>query len=61
MLSLIESVASELASRMTAMQSASNNAKKIVAVLSQVYNRARQASVTQEMLEIVAGAQSMTD
>jgi F-type H+-transporting ATPase subunit gamma len=56
-----ESVASELASRMTAMQSASNNAKKIVAVLSQVYNRARQASVTQEMLEIVAGAQSMTD
>jgi len=51
-----ESVASELASRMTAMQSASNNAKKIVAVLSQVYNRARQASVTQEMLEIVAGA-----
>lgn len=54
-----ESVASELASRMTAMQSASNNAKKIVNVLSQVYNRARQASVTQEMLEIVAGATSM--
>jgi len=53
-----ESVASELASRMTAMQSASNNAKKITAVLSQVYNRARQASVTQEMLEIVAGAQT---
>eukprot|EP00595_Chromulina_sp_UTEXLB2642_P001443 CAMPEP_0196765400 /NCGR_PEP_ID=MMETSP1095-20130614/8578_1 /TAXON_ID=96789 ORGANISM="Chromulina nebulosa, Strain UTEXLB2642" /NCGR_SAMPLE_ID=MMETSP1095 /ASSEMBLY_ACC=CAM_ASM_000446 /LENGTH=292 /DNA_ID=CAMNT_0042123365 /DNA_START=278 /DNA_END=1156 /DNA_ORIENTATION=+ len=54
-----ESIASELASRMTAMQSASNNAKKIVNVLSQVYNRARQASVTQEMLEIVAGATSM--
>lgn len=51
-----ESVASELASRMTAMQSASNNAKKITSVLSQVYNRARQSSVTQEMLEIVAGA-----
>ncbi len=51
-----ESVASELAARMTAMQSASNNAKKITSVLSQVYNRARQASVTQEMLEIVAGA-----
>lgn len=51
-----ESVASELASRMTAMQSASNNAKKISSVLGQVYNRARQSSVTQEMLEIVAGA-----
>jgi F-type H+-transporting ATPase subunit gamma len=51
-----ESVASELASRMTAMQSASNNAKKITTRLSQIYNRARQAAVTQEMLEIVAGA-----
>lgn len=51
-----ESVASELASRMTAMQSASNNAKKIASLLSQVYNRARQSAVTQEMLEIVAGA-----
>jgi len=51
-----ESVASELASRMTAMQSASNNAKKLTTVLSQVYNRARQATVTQEILEIVAGA-----
>lgn len=51
-----ESVASELASRMTAMQSASNNAKKIGARLSQIYNRARQAAVTQEMLEIVSGA-----
>mmetsp|Transcript_26243 Transcript_26243/g.26492 ORF Transcript_26243/g.26492 Transcript_26243/m.26492 type:complete len:357 (+) Transcript_26243:61-1131(+) len=53
-----ESVASELASRMTAMQSASNNAKKISTRLSQVYNRARQAAVTQEMLEIVAGAET---
>jgi len=51
-----ESVASELASRMTAMQSASNNAKKLANILSQVYNRARQSAVTQEMLEIVAGA-----
>jgi len=56
-----ESVASELASRMTAMQSASNNAKKITNVLSQVYNRARQATVTQEILEIVAGANSLVD
>jgi len=56
-----ESVASELASRMTAMQSASNNAKKISNVLSQVYNRARQATVTQEILEIVSGATSMAE
>lgn len=56
-----ESVASELASRMTAMQSASNNAKKIGNVLSQVYNRARQATVTQEILEISAGAASLSD
>ncbi|KAJ1414920.1 F1 complex, gamma subunit of ATPase [Ochromonadaceae sp. CCMP2298] len=56
-----ESVASELASRMTAMQSASNNAKKIGTKLSQVYNRARQATVTQEILEISAGAASLSD
>lgn len=56
-----ESVASELASRMTAMQSASNNAKKITSILGQIYNRARQASVTQEMLEIVSGASAMDE
>jgi len=56
-----ESVASELASRMTAMQSASNNAKKIANVLSQIYNRARQSAVTQEMLEIVAGATTINE
>ena len=56
-----ESVASELASRMTAMQSASNNAKKITNILSQVYNRARQATVTQEILEISAGASALQD
>lgn len=56
-----ESVASELASRMTAMQSASNNAKKITQTLSQVYNRARQATVTQEILEISAGAAALEE
>lgn len=56
-----ESVASELASRMTAMQSASTNAKKIASVLTQVYNRARQATVTQEILEISAGAAAMSE
>ena len=56
-----ESVASELASRMTAMQSASNNAKKITERLSQIYNRARQATVTAEILEISAGAAALAD
>ena len=58
---LQESVASELANRMTAMQSASTNAKKITNILSQVYNRARQATVTAEILEISAGAAALSD
>jgi len=51
-----ESVASELAARMQAMQSASDNAKSLQTDLSRQYNRARQAAVTQEILEIVGGA-----
>ncbi|KAH8049042.1 proton-transporting ATP synthase [Aureococcus anophagefferens] len=46
----------ELASRMQSMQSASDNAKDLKKSLSQTYNRIRQAGVTQEILEIVAGA-----
>lgn len=53
---LQESVASELAARMQSMQSASDNAKQLAKDLSMEYNRARQASVTQEILEISAGA-----
>jgi len=56
---LQESVASELAARMQSMQSASDNAKELQKKLSQQYNRARQASVTQEILEIVAGASAL--
>jgi F-type H+-transporting ATPase subunit gamma len=56
---LQESVASELAARMQSMQSASDNAGKLVKDLSLTYNRARQAAVTQEILEIVAGAQAL--
>merc|ERR1712113_1353449 len=56
---LQESVASELAARMQSMQSASDNAKELTKQLSQQYNRARQASVTQEILEIVAGATAL--
>lgn len=53
---LQEAVASELASRMSSMQAASDNAKDLKKSLTSTYNRIRQASVTAEILEIVAGA-----
>jgi len=56
---LQESVASELAARMQSMQSASDNAGDLAKRLSLQYNRARQAAVTQELLEIVAGASAL--
>jgi len=56
---LQESVASELAARMQSMQSASDNAGELAKQLSLEYNRARQASVTQEILEIVSGATAL--
>ena len=56
---LQESVASELAARMQSMQSASDNAGELAKTLSLQYNRARQAAVTQELLEIVAGAAAL--
>merc|ERR1719409_1049875 len=51
-----ESVASELASRMQAMQSATDNANELQRSLELQMNRARQAKITQELTEIVAGA-----
>jgi len=56
---LQESVASELAARMQSMQSASDNAGELAKNLSMEYNRARQAAVTQEILEIVSGASAL--
>lgn len=53
-----ESFASEQASRRTAMESATDNANEMISKLELIYNRARQASVTQEITEIVAGASS---
>ena len=53
---LQESVASELASRMQAMQSATDNAKDLQNRLETEMNRARQAKITQELMEIIAGA-----
>ena len=51
------SVASELAARRTAMEAATDNAEEMIDKLSLFYNRARQASITQEITEIVAGAE----
>lgn len=53
---LQESAASELASRMSAMSNASDNAKELIATLNLGYNKARQAAITQEILEVVGGA-----
>lgn len=57
--SLQESAASELAARMTAMNNASDNAKTLIGTLTLSYNKARQAAITQELLEVVAGASAL--
>lgn len=56
---LIESVASENGARMSAMDSATTNAEDMIADLSLKYNRARQSSITQELTEIIAGAEAI--
>ena len=53
-----ESVASELAARRTAMDAATKNAGEMIDHLNLYYNRARQAAITQEITEIVAGAEN---
>lgn len=54
-----EGLASELAARRMAMESATNNAEEMIEKLNLYYNRARQASITQEITEIVAGAEGI--
>ena len=56
---LLEAVASELAARMTAMSAATNNAEEMIRVLSVDYNKARQAAITNEILEVVSGADAL--
>ncbi len=53
---LLENIASEHAARMVAMKSASDNANKLIETLQLIYNKARQAAITQEISEIVGGA-----
>ena len=57
---LLESAASEQGARMTAMRNASKNAGELIDNLTLAMNRARQAEITQEILEVVAGADALT-
>jgi F-type H+-transporting ATPase subunit gamma len=58
---LYESMASELGSRMTAMDAATKNAKEMVESLTLQYNRARQAAITKELMEIIGGSEALKD
>lgn len=55
----LESVAAELASRMSAMDNASKNASEMIDDLTMLFNRARQASITKDLLDIVNGAEAL--
>ena len=57
---LLESAASEHGARMTAMRNASKNAGELIDKLTLDMNRARQSEITQEILEVVAGADALT-
>ena len=56
---LLESVASEHGARMTAMDNATKNASEMIGKLTLTYNRARQAAITKELMEIIGGAEAL--
>jgi F-type H+-transporting ATPase subunit gamma len=58
---LLESMASELGARMTAMDSATKNAAEMISKLTLDYNRARQAAITTELMEIIGGAEALRE
>jgi F-type H+-transporting ATPase subunit gamma len=58
---LYESQASELGARMTAMDAATKNAKDMIAGLTLQFNRARQAAITKELMEIIGGAEALKE
>ena len=55
----LENAASEQAARMTAMDNATKNASEMIDSLTLIYNRARQANITRELIEIVSGADAL--
>jgi F-type H+-transporting ATPase subunit gamma len=58
--SILEATASELASRMNAMSNATSNAQEMIQGLTLSYNKLRQASITQEILEVISGANALS-
>ena len=56
---LLESVAGEHGARMSAMDSATNNAVEMISSLTLQMNRARQAAITKELMEIIGGAEAL--
>jgi F-type H+-transporting ATPase subunit gamma len=58
---LLDSNAAEQAARMMAMENATNNARDLINTLQLLYNRERQAAITKEMLEIVGGAEALSN
>jgi F-type H+-transporting ATPase subunit gamma len=56
---ILESIAAEFSARMRAMDSASRNAKEVIGRLTLQYNRARQAAITKELMEIIGGAEAL--
>jgi len=57
---MIEAIASENGARMQAMDAATSNAEEMISDLALKYNRARQSSITQELTEIIAGANAIS-
>ena len=57
---LLESVASEMGARMSAMDNATKNAGELIDKLTLQYNRARQANITSELMEIISGAEAIS-
>jgi len=58
--SILESVASEQSARMVAMRNATENAKELIGELTLLYNKARQESITTELLDIAGGAAALS-
>ena len=58
---MLESAASEQAARRRAMSAATDNAEELIKVLTRVANQARQSEITQEIMEVVGGAEAMAE
>jgi F-type H+-transporting ATPase subunit gamma len=56
---MLEAIASEFGARMSAMDNATKNAKEMIGSLTLQFNRARQAAITKELMEIVGGAEAL--